>query len=162
MRSVLLYVFLVGVPVLAISGILRVGQRLRSPIFVEGTWNVERASNTGPDSSCGCSLINADRTVLTVSQSGSHLLVTLNDENRTTFAGKIRNATITATIARPESYTSPDAQGFSSASIQLNATVEREGESDRLLGAFMFYDCPTSTMTSFSAKRQVASTVHGQ
>jgi hypothetical protein len=89
-------------------------------------------------------------------------LVTLNDENRTTFAGKIRNATITATIARPESYTSPDAQGFRSSSIQLNATVEREGESDRLLGAFMFYDCPTSTKTSFSAKRQVASTAHGQ
>lgn len=162
MRSVFLYLFLVGVPVLAISGVLRVGQRLRSPIFVGGTWSVERSWNTDPDSSCGYSLIKSERTVLTISQSGSRLLLTLNDENRTTFAGEIRDATITATIAPLASDTSIDAQGISGASIQLQATVERESGSDRLLGALTLYDCPTSTVTSFSALRQAAKTTQGQ
>jgi hypothetical protein len=160
MRSVFLYLFLVGLPVLAISGVLRVGQRLRSPIFVGGTWRLER--NKDPDSSCGYALINSERRVLTISQSGSRLLLTLNDDDRTTFAGEIRDATITATTARPASETSIDAQGISDASIQLHATVERESGSDRLLGALTFYDCATSAVTSFSAQRQAAKTTQGQ
>ena len=162
MRSVFLYLFLVGVPVLAISGVLRVGQRLRPPVFVGGTWSVERPWKTDPDSSCGYSLINSERTVLTISQSGTRLLLTLNDENRTTLAGEIRDATITAAIARLASDTSMEAQGISGASIQLHATVERESGSDRLLGALTFDDCPTSTVTSFSAQRQAAKTTQGQ
>lgn len=151
--------FLVGVPVLAVSGVLRVGERLRPPIFVGGTWNIEQAAR---DSLCGDSLINPNRTVLTISQSGSHLTLTLNDEYRTTFAGVIRDATITATLARGASDALVDAQGLSAASIQLHATVERENGLDRLLGALLFFDCPTSTVTSFSAQRQTAKTSQGQ
>src|SRR5437867_885313 len=113
MRPVLLYMFLVGVPVLAVSGNLRVGERLRPPIFVGGTWNIEQTANTGTDFSCGDSLISPNRTVLTISQSGSHLTLMLNDENRTTFAGEIRDASIIATIARLTFASSLDAQDFS-------------------------------------------------
>jgi len=162
MRSVFLYLFLVGVPVLAISGVLRVGQRLQSPIFVGGTWIVERPWNTDHDSSCGHSLINSDRTVLTISQSGSRLLLTLNDENKTTFAGEIRDGTITATMARLASDTSIDAQGVSGASIRLHARFERDSGADRLLGALTFHVCPTSTVMSFIAQRQAARTTQGE
>ena len=162
MRSVFLYVFLVGLPVLAISAVLRVGQRLRSPVFVGGTWSVERPSNTDPDSSCCYSLISSERTVLTISQSGSRLSLTLNDQNRTTFAGEIRDSTINATIGRLAADASIDAQGISGASIQLHATVERESASDRLLGGLTCFDCPTSTVTSFSAQRQAAKATQGQ
>lgn len=162
MRSGFLYLFLVGVPVLAISGVLRVGQSLRSPIFVGGAWSVERSWNTDPNSSCGYSFINSGRTILTISQSGSRLLLTLNDENMTTFAGEIRDATITATIARLASDTSIDAPGVSGASIRLHARVERESGADRLLGALTFYDCPTPTVMSFSAQRQAARTTQGE
>ena len=162
MRSFFLYLFLVGVPVLAISGVLRVGQRLRSPIFVGGTWSVERPWNRDHDSSCGHSLINSEPTVLTIAQSGSHLLITLNDGSRTTFAGEIHDATITATRAGVASDGSIDAHGISSAPIRLQATLERENDSDRLLANLTFYDCPTSTAMSFSAQRQAARTSQGQ
>lgn len=155
MRSVLLYVLLVGLPALAVSGVLRVGQRLQSPIFVGGSWKVERDSSSDPHSACGHSLI-PDRAVLTISQSGSKLLLRLSDEDGTTFAGEIHDATITATLARAASDASLDAQGLSGASIQLHATVERENGLDRLLGALTVSDCPTSTVTSFRAKRQAA------
>jgi len=155
MRSLLLYLFLVGMPALAISGVLYVGKRLRSPIFVGGTWSVERASNSRRDPRCGYSLINPDRAVLTISQSGSRLLLTLNDENRTTFEGEIRDVTINAAMARPPSPTSLAGNGFTGASIQLHATVERGSESDRLSGTLIFSDCPTAPVT-FNAKQQAA------
>jgi hypothetical protein len=161
MRSLLLYVFLVGVPGLAIFGVLRVGERLRSPIFVGGIWNVERAGNPGPASSYGYSLINPDRAVLTISQAGSRLWLTLNDENRTTFEGELRDVTITASIARLGSQTSLGASGFTGALIQLHATVERGSESDRLSGTLIFSDSPTAPVT-FSAKQQAARPTQGQ
>ena len=156
MRSVLLYLLLVGVPVLAVSEVLRAGRRLRPPVFVEGTWNLEHASSTSADPSCGDALINADPTVLTISQSGRHLLLTLNDANRTTFAGQIRGETITATTARLASQSSPDDRGWTGASIEMRATVERGGDSDRILGALTGYPCPTYPVTSFIAKRRAA------
>jgi hypothetical protein len=134
MKSIFLYVLLVGVPVLAVLGVLRVGQQLRSPIFVGGTWNVERSPKTGAASKCSESFILSDRTVLTISQSGSRLLLTLDNENRTTLTGEIRNTTITATTARLVSNASLDAQGRSDASIQIHATVEEGSGSERLLG----------------------------
>jgi len=151
--------FLVGVPVLAVSGVLRVGERLRPPIFVGGTWNIEQAAPTDADSLCGDSLINPNRTILTISQSGSHLTLMLNDENRTTFAGEIRDASIVATITRLTSDPSLDAQGFSPASVEFHATVERSSESDRLLGALTSRDCPTSALTSFTATRLAATAI---
>jgi hypothetical protein len=160
MRSLILYVFLVGVPALAIFGVLCVGQRLRSPIFVGGTWNIEREWNPSPNSSCGYSLINPDQGILTISQSGSRLLLTLNDENRTTFEGEIRDATITAAMARPPSHTSLAGNG-TGALIQLHATVKRGSEFDRLSGALIFPDCPIVPVT-FSAEQQGARAAQGR
>ena len=151
MRSVLLYLFLVGVPVLAVSAVLRAGQRLRAPLFVEGTWRVERGSSTSAESPCADALINADRT-LTISQSGSHLLLTLNDETGTTLAGEIRDATITAGTDLLPSQSPVDGRG-ARVSIQVHATVERGSDADRLQGFLSSYACPTSTPVAFSARR---------
>lgn len=162
MRSVLLYILLVGLPILAISGVLRAGQRLRSPIFVGGTWSVERQWDTDPDSSCCYSLISSEGTVLAISQSGSRLFFTMNDEKWTTFAGEIRGSTVTATIACRASNASSDVRRMSAVSIQLDATVERRGGSDRLFGTLTCFDCPTSTVTSFTALRQSDRTTQSQ
>jgi hypothetical protein len=88
-------------------------------------------------------------------------LLTLDDENGTTLAGEIRNTTITATTVRLVSNESLDPQGRSNGSIQLDATVERESGSERLLGALTSYDCPNPAVTSFSAKRRAAETTQG-
>jgi len=160
MRSIFLYVLLVGIPVIAVSGVLRVGQRLRPPIFVGGTWNVEW-SDIGAVSACGESLIRSDRTVLTISQSGSRLLLTLDDENRTTLQGEISNTTITATTAVPGPTELLDGHMRGNALIHVQAAVERESGSERLLGALTFDDCPLS-MTWFSAQHAADRTTKRQ
>ncbi len=152
MKPILLYLFLVGVPVLAVSEVLRAGQRLRPPVFVEGTWMIER--DAGAEASCSDDVISSDSTVLTISQSGPHLVLTLNGRNRTTLEGEIHDAKITAVTAGFASLSSPDSQGAAVPEIQLNATVERTSGSDRLLGALVFNPCPSITATPFSAKRQ--------
>ena len=159
MKTVFLYVSLVGLPALAIAGVLRAGQRLRSPVFVGGTWTVERRSK---DSLCNSSLIKSDGAVLIISQTGSHLLLTLNDEDRTTFAGEIRDATITASAARPSSDAPVDVHNLGGVSIQFHAAVERGGGSDQLLGTLTFPDCPASAVMSFSAQRQAAGATQGR
>jgi len=58
MRPALLYPLMVGLPIIAIVGILRVGERITPPPALGGSWAAERSAGTGepPEllvSSCG-------------------------------------------------------------------------------------------------------------
>jgi hypothetical protein len=41
MRSTLVYVILVGIPVIALIGVLRIGERIPAPQYVGGKWRLE-------------------------------------------------------------------------------------------------------------------------
>src|SRR2546425_9400647 len=70
---VIAYVCLVGIPVLAVIGILDAGYNLRAPIAVGGTWDVQGDLHALATAPCAASLGNSQPRVLEISQSGKYL-----------------------------------------------------------------------------------------
>jgi hypothetical protein len=70
---VLLYVFLVGTPLLGLAAILHHGRRLQAPPSIGGAWRVETVAAAGGAGDCAALAPGA---VVDVSQSGRYVTVT--------------------------------------------------------------------------------------
>jgi hypothetical protein len=153
MRAILLYILLVGIPVLGVVGILRLGQGLRPPTSVGGTWVVEIGRPAVEAPSCIAEHLGSHHLVLSISQSGTHLLVTLSGEKRTTLEGEIKDGSITAGSHRRLG-AGAEAPGEDVAAIGFHATVDRREKTDRLLGMLTFSESMTRAAAPFIAMRQ--------
>ena len=152
MRAVLLYLVLVGLPVLGICGLLRVGQTLSAPISLAGRWNAQLSVASPLGSSVGGPLIHPGPTVLSISQSGSQVFLTFDDIQKTTLIGNIQDLTIDASFI-PESAT--DTSGSATTTIYFQGRIDRQTEPNRLLGVLKFDRGPVRTELPLTALRQV-------
>jgi hypothetical protein len=141
MRSIALYIVLVGTPVLGILGVLHVGQSLTPPIALHGVWNITLDPQYTTDPACITPLDVAEQRVLTVVQSGSHLVLTFNDANATTLSGIIEGQTIIAHTA---------------GTIILHANANQKKVPDQLQGNFTFLACRSRMAVHFIAIPQHA------
>jgi hypothetical protein len=135
MRVVLLYLALVGLPVLGILGVLQVGRTLSAPISLAGTWNAQLS----PDSES----IAADPgllprpMVLTITQSGSDVTLVFDDNQRTTLAGKIQGATVNAAALRPDGAAANFAADSGNSPRSFRANIDWGAEPRRLIGVLV-------------------------
>ena len=152
MKALLLYVVLVGIPVVGVCSLLRFGEALTAPIPVGGVWIAETTSRDLCDRSCGGLKIPSDQLALSISQSGTYLVLTLNDRKRTALAGRIDNSTIVA--AGETRSTSVDPSTDNEATIGLRARVECQDGADRLIASLTIEGCEPAVEFSFTAIRQ--------
>jgi hypothetical protein len=104
----------VGLPVLALLGILEAGRNIRAPLSIAGDWTLEF------DPAAGCANGPADlrQPALNISQSGSEALITLNDGHATSLEATVNGAvlkagSLTASIAgKPAARTLAGAMNF--------------------------------------------------
>ena len=141
MRPLLGYIALVGVPVLALLGILRLGEGLVAPRAVHGQYEVT-VDSLGVDS-CLAQFAGAEKR-MTIVQSGTRLLLTVGQEMPVTFTGTIAGYTIRAAAATA---------CLTADSIALSATVERTAAEPRIVGAFEVPGCATCRAAPFQARR---------
>lgn len=146
MKAVLLYVVLVGIPVLVVLGILQLGRGLTAPIAVSGTWSIDKSSLGTNASPCGALPISSDKPALTITQSGPHLQLRFNDRDSTTLTGELHEQTI-STI---------NTGNQSQPAIRLEASVDRQTEPDSMQGVLNFTPCPSHTAVTFTAIHQDA------
>ena len=162
-RPVLLYLVLVGIPILGILGLLQFGQTLSAPISVAGTWNAQLSLPDQLDSAAGDPLIHPGPTLLNISQSGPHLFIAFNDDQKTILVGNVKDMTIDASVFRDGR---APTNSLSSATIKIDfhGKVERQTERDRLVGVLIFEDGPSRTEVPLTAVRQgeVRKTTGGQ
>jgi hypothetical protein len=76
-KALALYLVLVGIPVLGVSTIVRMGEKITPPVSVGGIWRAQAR----PDSSCQDEPF-PDSLVMNVAQSGPQLIVHLNARTR--------------------------------------------------------------------------------
>jgi len=119
----LAYMLLVGVPVLALLGILEAGRSLAAPPALSGDWKLEF-----DDAACG-NRPNLRQPALSVSQSGMDALLTLND-GRNGGRGTVFEATIASNQLR---------------SNNLNAAVTGKRPDRVLKGTLAIDGCPPLT-----------------
>jgi hypothetical protein len=153
MKVLCLYILLVGIPAVGVVEVLRIGENLRPPIFIGGTWSIQVSSETAGGRPCGDIPILFDGATLTISQSGSNLLLTLNNEQKTTLAGEIRDLTIIASMLH-SSITEGVAPDHNVVLIYLQAPADRPAERNCLQGVLKSTGCPTQADMTFVATRQ--------
>ena len=152
MKAVLLYLVLVGAPVAGIYGIVCLGQDLKPPMSVAGAWTVELAPRAPDTPPCKGFVVSSKSLILKVTQSGPHLLLTLNDQSATRLSGEVNFESLSARSPE-EVETRQGATGITS-SIEVQAGIDRHSGVDRLSGTFTFANCPTGSELSFTAVRQ--------
>lgn len=146
MKSILLYFALLGVSVAGAFGIVRLGRNLPAPISVGGVWNVE----PGPQSAeaLRCSNFGSNPLVLTISQSGSRLVVDFDDPKKTKLAGEIHDEIIVARSQAGRTESEP------ASALQLQAKVNRQPGLHLLEGVLTVSKCPPETQLTFKAIRE--------
>src|SRR5262245_30215462 len=122
MRNAVLYLVSVGGCVLAIVGLLYLGEDLVAPMSVGGAWTIRAAS--------GCDAVSAP--AFKISQSGPRLEIQLEGKPATLLHGELAGSTVTAE-SRPDD----------PARVRLTGGAGKAGGEARLQGTLEVAGCGT-------------------
>jgi hypothetical protein len=147
-RFILAYILLVGFPLLGLAGVLKAGRSLSAPLAVDGVWKLDAVTAQQETQICIQPLAALD-SLLTISQSGRELGLTLNKQATATGAGMIEGAELSATFQLPKS--SPEGCGDS---LVLNARIESKAVPKLMSGTISFRECASCTTERFHAGMQ--------
>lgn len=142
MRSILTYLFLVGIPLAGLLGILEIGEGLVAPRPVAGTWvAVEGRSRAAWDSRCRTAA-DADEdeagpSEVKIVQSGARAEVTWSSVRASEFRVTLRGDSLEGKLVLAAS------SGCPGGVLTLRAVVGQVNARDRITGALRPEDCPT-------------------
>jgi hypothetical protein len=91
MKIILLYVTLVGILLVGLLGILRVGEKLKAPINIAGDWEIYDESAKAIKESCIPLTFQKKEPQFNIEQSGIYLKAIFNDVNHTEMSGRLEN-----------------------------------------------------------------------
>lgn len=152
-KLIVAYICLVGTPLLGLLGILRAGQHLTPPVSVGGAWYLEANFGALASGSCRDLLTSVNQPFLSILQSGTNLVLSLNNPQKTTLPGTIRGAEIT--MSREDVPVSKETEACTDPqAMQLNATVGNQGGQRVLTGSLAVQGCTACQPIHFRAVRQ--------
>src|SRR5712691_9738620 len=86
---VIAYILLVGLPLLALAGVLKSGRSLNAPFSVDGAWKLDAEAAHASTAPCGGFLSSVSNSQISISQSGTSLVIGLGGKTTTsTLSGK--------------------------------------------------------------------------
>jgi hypothetical protein len=146
-RFIVAYILLVGLPLFGLAGVLKAGRGLSAPLAVDGVWKLDAV--TAQQETQVCIQPAAMDSLLTISQSGRQLVLTLNKQAAVTGAGMIEGADLSATFQLPKS--SPEGCGDS---LVLNARINSKAVPKLMSGTISVKECASCTTERFHAGMQ--------
>jgi hypothetical protein len=146
---VIAYILLVGLPLLALAGVLRSGRSLKAPFSVDGAWKLDTGANHASAAGCGDLLSAMAATPLSISQSGTSLVINLGSGRTTT--GTLDGKTIRAQF---RGTANSSAAGCADHGLALAATLDPLTEPRSLSGKISIDGCDTCAPLEFRATRQ--------
>jgi hypothetical protein len=155
---VLVYVFLVILPLVGLAGILRGGRKLTAPVSIDGVWSLRVDSAQLDSLPCGKVLAAIPDKAISISQSGRSFVLSFPGAPTVTASGTLDGITLRASLTSPPESSS---QTGCAGQFSLLATVDRQADPESLLGALSATNCPTCTSVEFEAKRQAPATSKG-
>ena len=143
---VLAYIFLVGLPLLALAAVLRSGRHIAAPYSVDGTWTVE--ADTRALNSYTCQAVSQLlRSPLVISQSGTSLQVSFG-KSAAPVSGILDGKRITASMPAEPS------QVCGNGAVVLSAAVDPRSEPRSLVASLSLPGCRDCATLPFKAVRQ--------
>ena len=151
------YIIFVGIPLLALVGILRAGKHLTAPVALHGNWSVQADFGPWQGVPCGALLINSQPLLVRIDQSGSNLTLTLNDPAKTALPATIEGFSLSTTFSTGRGGTAPaprpDDGCLGSQSLRIQAAVNQHEKQRSLAGTFRLDGCASCPPIAFSATR---------
>jgi hypothetical protein len=146
MKSLLIYLLLVGGPLAGLFGILHAGSRLEAPPSIGGAWRMEAPPfAAGPEEG---------ETTIEISQSGEHVELRIDGA---LFDGKVRgDSIVAATKARAERRGEPVDLCGPLRGITMRARLDRAAEPDRMTAVFSLPASTGCTPSTVQAVRMPA------
>ena len=148
---VVAYILLVGLPLLGLAGVLKVGRGISAPTSIDGTWKLDADTSVLAAQPCGKTISSLLSSSLVISQSGKTLVLTSNSASKTTAMGTLQGKDIAASFATAASST----PGCGTDSrISLAAVVDPKSDPRTLSGTLLASDCASCGSVPFHAVRQ--------
>ena len=144
---VIAYILLVGVPLLALAGVLKSGRRLNAPFSVDGAWKMDAKTAHASATPYGDFLSSISNSPVSISQSGTSLVIGLGGKTTT---GTLYGKTIKAQFVG----TNPNATDCSDRSLALTATLDPLTEPRTLRGRVSVEGCASCAPVEFRAVKQ--------
>lgn len=154
MKIILLYVTLVGLLLLGLLGILRVGTKLNAPVNVSGKYEINSEFVNIIDKSCTPLVFHKAEPQLSIEQSGVYLTAKFNDVNKTEMSGRLENSKL---IFSQLIQANKDAAKVCGSEIKAELSIkiiQSDTDSDELAGTWIIPDCGTNAQIKFSAVKK--------
>ena len=145
---VIAYILLVGLPLLGLAGVLKSGRSLNAPFSVDGAWKIDAGAINASAAPCGDSLSSVSNSPVSISQSGTSLVINLGGKTTT---GTLSGKTITAQFAGANS---PNTTDCSDRSLTLTATLDPLTDPRTLSGRLSVQGCASCLPVEFRAVKQ--------
>lgn len=149
MRSIWLYLFLVIFPLLALIGVIQVGERIVPPTFIGGVWRLTETSPNPDEGACTPVRTDSDsvsRTLdIEVNQSGRVLEVRFLGRPPARAQARLRGDTLVSEPLRGGTPCAPD--------WMLAARLEGPPGAERMTGRWLPVGCETCPDRPFTATR---------
>lgn len=142
---VVAYILLVGLPLLALAGVLRSGRHLSAPLAVDGTWKVEAGNSNLANHPC-TDISNLLSSPLLISQSGRSLEVSF--KGKPAASGSLDDKELKSSVSVGNS------SGCGNGQVTLAAVVDPKSEPRSLTGQLSFPGCQSCAPVDFRAVRQ--------
>jgi hypothetical protein len=149
MKTAMIYVLLVGAPLLGLLGILRAGERIVPPRHVGGEWVLEPGFAAAVRAACPGLVFPAAGPSLDVSQSGTRAVLTLNDTAATTLDARLDGDSLAAATRRGSA-------ACGGRGLRLAATLHADPQGPQLSGAAAVPGCAACGPVPFRATRGAA------
>ena len=101
LKLIVSYIVFVGMPVLGLIGILRMGHDLTAPVSVAGLWKA--TINSDQSASCRREMAPLQENSISIVQSGRGLVLALEKEKGVSSSGTIAGDALTGTLIIPAS-----------------------------------------------------------
>jgi hypothetical protein len=153
MRSILTYVFLVGIPLAGLMGILNLGERLVAPRSLAGNWvAVERTSRAAWDPRCRVAAEpdedDEGPSAMRIVQSGGRADVFWSGVRAKKFRVSLRGDSLEGKLALESGHGCPGGV------LRLRAVVSQVNGRDRITGELLPDDCPTCKLIPIDWRRR--------
>ena len=128
------YIGMLGVTLIGLMGVLRLGSAIEAPASVKGTWEF-RVSGSETAFQCAGLTGWVRNPELQISQSGPDLSIHLNNASEITLTGKVQDLVITAAIENPK---------IENTQMMLSLQLNRSQQPDKLQGLLRTPNCVDS------------------
>jgi len=149
------YILLVGIPLVALVGILRAGRSLPAPISIDGVWKLEAVSQGPPAQPCGKFAADLSNSSLSISQSGKSLALAFGNALKSSSSGWLEGTSLNASVSPADTASACDGE------VMITSVVDPKTEPRSLEGSITIKDCASCRPILFHAVRQARHSTGG-